>query len=119
MKIFQFEIWSVNLNPTKGSEQKGIRPCLVLQTNASNNYGFTTIVAPLTSKKLDKVYPYEVKIKKSKVNGLTLALKINFSQIRVIDKKRLVKKIGVVEKEYFTELKKAINIIFDLVGDFN
>jgi len=39
MKIIQFEVWQINLNPSKGSEQKGIRPCIILQTNAANDYG--------------------------------------------------------------------------------
>ncbi len=51
MNIFQFEIWQLDLSPSKGSEQNGIRPCIILQTNAVSDFGFTTIVAPFTSKK--------------------------------------------------------------------
>lgn len=44
------EIWEVNLNPRKGREQKGIRPCLVVSTNAMNRSRFgTVIVCPITT----------------------------------------------------------------------
>lgn len=114
----QFEIWQVNLNPTKGSEQRGIRPCIILQTNAAGNYGLTTIIAPLTSKKINNIYPYEVLVKPTKENRLTEMSKIKFDQTRVIDKQRLIKKIGNLEKKYIEESLLAIDIIYDLRGDF-
>jgi mRNA interferase MazF len=64
--IKQFEIWQTNLNPTKGSKQKGIRPCLIMQTNASGPKAQTTIIAPFSSKKLENIYPFEVKVSSSK-----------------------------------------------------
>ncbi len=39
MNCHQFEIYDVNLNPAKGSEQSGLRPCLILQTNAVSDLG--------------------------------------------------------------------------------
>lgn len=114
----QFDIWQVDLNPTKGSEQQGIRPCLILQTNASGNYGRTTLIAPITSKKTETIYPFEVKIEASNYNKLPALSKIKFDQIRVIDKSRLVKKIGVIEKKYFSAILSAFNVIFDLDGNF-
>ncbi len=77
MNIQQFEIWNIDLNPTKGSEQKGIRPCVILQTNAMNNHCSIILVAPLTSKKLDKIYPYEIKLAPTNTNGLESDSKIN------------------------------------------
>ncbi len=64
----QFSIYTVNLNPTRGSEQSGIRPCLILQTNAVSDVGKTTIIAVFTTKKLEKIYPHEVFIKKDADN---------------------------------------------------
>lgn len=44
------EIWEVNLNPRKGREQKGIRPCLVVSTDGMNRSRFgTVIVCPITT----------------------------------------------------------------------
>ena len=117
-KLNQFEIWEVDLNPTKGSEQKGIRPCLILQTNAAGDYGKTTIIVPITTKKIDKIYPFEVKMNASFKNGLRELSKIKFDQVRVIDKTRLIKKIGIAEKRYFNAFLLAMDIIFDINGNF-
>ncbi|MEA2064757.1 MAG: type II toxin-antitoxin system PemK/MazF family toxin [Patescibacteria group bacterium] len=119
MNISQFDIWQVNLNPTIGSEQNGRRHCIILQTNAASNYGLTTIIAPITSKKIEKVYPFEIKINPSNKNGLKELSKIKFDQVRVIDKRRLIEKFGKIEDRYFIEILKALKIIFDFDRDFN
>ena len=119
MNISQFDIWKVDLNPTIGSEQKGIRPCVILQTNAVSDYGLTTIIAPLTSKKTDKIYAFEVKVKPSAKNGLKELSKIKFDQVRVISKQRLIKKLGKIEEKDFFEILKALKIIFDFDRDFS
>jgi len=116
--VAQFDIWQVNLNPTKGSEQSGLRPCLILQTNAVSNYGLTTLIAPFTSKKIDKIYPYEVSVTPASQNGLTEISKIKFDQVRVIDKQRLIRQIGTLEPTYISESLSALRIIFDFGGDF-
>ena len=118
MRINQFDIWQVDLNPTKGSEQKKQRPCIILQTNASGDYGLTTVIAPLTSKKIDRIYAFEVRIKPSKTNGLKDVSKVKFNQLRVIDKGRLIRKRGKIEKKYYLDIFNALKIIFDLGGDF-
>ena len=118
MKIFQFDIWQVNLNPTKGSEQYGRRPCIILQTNAVSDYGLTTIVAPFSSKNIDKVYSFEVRINPSKKNSLKEISKIKFDQVRVIDKSRLIKRLGGIEKAYHFDILRALKIIFDFNRDF-
>lgn len=44
------EIWKFDLNPKKGREQKGVRPCLVVSTNALNRSGFgTVVICPITT----------------------------------------------------------------------
>lgn len=118
MKIRQFDIWLADLNPSKGSEQNGKRPCIILQTNAGHDYGSTTIIAPCTTKKLSRVYAFEVKINPSRQNGLTEKSKIKFDQIRVIDKARLVKKLGGLENIYHDDALTALKIIFDIEQDF-
>lgn len=116
MKINQFDIWLVDLNPIKGSEQSGQRPCLVIQTNAANNYGNTILIAPLTSQKTEKIYPYEVKITPSEINKIKHISKIKFDQIKVIDKQRLIEKIGMLEKIFYKDIMNAIKIIIDFDG---
>ncbi|MFC1613462.1 type II toxin-antitoxin system PemK/MazF family toxin [Patescibacteria group bacterium] len=118
MIIHQFDVWLVNLNLTKGSEQNGERPCIILQTNASGDHGATTLIAPCTTKKLNKIHSFQVMLEPSNQNGLTKISKIKFDQIRVIDKIRLLKKLGDLEKTYHTDIVNAIKVIFDLEKDF-
>jgi len=113
----QFDIWLVNLNPTTGSEQKGIRPCIILETNGVGNFSNTTIIVPLSTK-LQKIFSYEVIIPANLKTGLTQKSKIKMRQIRVIDKSRLIKKIGKVPGNLFTKIRENIAIIFDLTGMF-
>ena len=114
----QFDIWQIRLDPTQGSEQRGSRPCVILQTNAVNHLGKTILIAPITSQKIDRVYPHHIMISPTESNGLTLLSKIKCDQVRVIDKMRLVKKIGVVEKIYYEKIFSALEIIFDFEGNF-
>lgn len=116
--IKQFEIYMVDLNPIRGSEQMGIRPCLVMEGNATADVGSTVIALPITSKKLERIYPYEVLVYKSKINGLTVDSKILGNQIRVLDKTRFLKKLGSLEKLYYEKVYKCIKNILDLNGDF-
>jgi len=114
----QFDIVLVDLKPTRGSEQKGdSRPCVILQTNASQNYGKTTIIVPITSN-TNKVYPFEVLLHPSKRNGITKKSKIKCDQIRVIDKKRIKRKIGKLDEKDVSSLDEAISVIFDLERNF-
>jgi len=119
MNYKQFEIYNVNLNPTKWSEQSWIRPCIILQTNAVSDIWKTTIIAVLTSKKLEKIYPYEVLINKDKVNWLKSNSKIKLDQIRVIDKTRILEKLWKVKNiKKIDEIISSIDIVLDISWNF-
>ena len=81
------EIWLINLDPTKGSEIKKTRPCLIVSPQEMNVYLHTVIIAPMTTKA--RAAEFRVPITHDKKQGLIL-----LDQIRTIDKTRLVKKIG-------------------------
>jgi len=117
-RIKQFEIYQVDLEPHKGSEQGGKRPCLILQTNAVGKIAQAFLVAPLTTKHLERVYPYQVYVHNSKANGLRFDSKIKLDQIRVIDRVRLQKKLGQLEIDYQPSVFEAIDVIIDRFGDF-
>jgi len=109
----QFDIVQVDLEPTKGSEQRGIRPCLIIETNSLAGLGQTVLVAPFTTKRLEKIYPYEVCVEPAKGNGLKQTSKVKLNQIRVIDKTRISKSLGSIEKDLQTQVLHAIALIFD------
>ena len=85
-------VW-VDLNPTKGHEQKGRRPALVLSDKNYNLPSQLMLVVPITSKQ--KGYPFEVSVHKGAIKGVILA-----DQIKSLDwKQRNVTRISQVDKE--------------------
>ncbi len=91
MVVKQFEVWLVNLEPTFGSEINKTRPCLVISPNVVNKYLNTVTVAAMTS--VMKPYPTRVTCIFQKHQG-----QVALDQIRSVDKLRLIKKLGVMDK---------------------
>lgn len=107
------EIWKVNLDPTIGHEIKKSRPGVVIQNDLGNKYSPITIIAPITSQNVEKVYPIEVSL--SKKSGVEKKSKVLLNQIRAIDKRRLVKTLGKVDEETLDNINEAIQISLGLV----
>jgi mRNA interferase MazF len=101
------EIWMVNFNPGRGSEQKGIRPALIIQNDTGNRYAATTIIAAITS--TIKLYPVTVFIS-SKTFGLSKDSIVNLAQLLTVDKSRLIKRIGALSTELINKIDDAIKI---------
>ncbi len=108
------EIYLVNFDPTIGAEIKKTRPALILQNDIGNQYSPLTIVAAITSAIDNKQYPTEVLIKSSE-SGIKIDSLILLNQIRTIDKRRLIKKIGKVEEEILRKVNQALQISLGLV----
>ncbi len=83
------DIWLVNLDPTFGSEIQKTRPCVVIAPPEMHDYLHTAIIAPMTTH--GRPAPYRVPITHAGKSGLIL-----LDQIRAVDKKRLVKRLGRV-----------------------
>lgn len=102
----RYEVYLVKLNPTVGSEIQKTRPCIVISPNEMNVLK-TVIVAPITSKGFDFIF--RPKIRFEKKDGLVL-----LDQIRTVDKTRLVKKLGSVDKKTSQEISKILVQMFEL-----
>jgi|SRR3989338_2256465 len=113
VEVKRRDIWLVNLDPTVGHEIKKPRPAVIIQNDLGNKYSPITIIAPLTSQNLDKVYPIEVFIRKEPL-GLDKDSKVLLNQIRAIDKRRLVKRLGQVDNETMIKIDEALKISLDL-----
>jgi len=113
MSIKRGDMFYVNLNPAKGSEQKGRRPVLIIQNNIGNEVSPTTIIAPLTTKSFTKEYPTNVSVLKG-VAGLKENSTILLSQIRTIDKARLEDKLGHLPASYMRAVDEAIRLSLGL-----
>ena len=118
MQLKQFDVLLVNFSPTKGSEQRGVRPCIVLETNGFRDRGSITVVCPLTGN-LKKLYSFETRIEPSKSNGLSDASKLMLRQLRVIDRDRVYKRLGSLEIKYRDSLRESLSVLFDLRSDFS
>ncbi len=92
MVVKRFEVYLVNLDPIIGSEIKKTRPCLIISPDEMNRYIATVIVAPMTTK--GKVYPTRVKYKFEEKTGQAA-----LDQLRTVAKRRLVKRLGWIEKK--------------------
>lgn len=106
----QGEIWQANLNPSKGSEQSGFRPVVILSGNLLNQHLPVVITAPLTTK--IKNYKGNPVLKPSKANGLNNESELLVFHIRSISKDRLVKRLGNITR---TELDLAVKTLNDLL----
>jgi len=109
------DIYVVNFDPAIGSEIKKSRPALILQNNTANRYSSVVIVAAITSKIDDVLYPTEVLISAGE-SGLECESVALLNQIRTIDKTRLIKKLGVVNSQTMSMVDRAIEISLGLTG---
>ncbi len=85
--VKRFDICLVNLDPTLGCEINKTRPCIIISPDEMNQYLSTVIIAPMTS--TIRTYPSRVSINFQEKKG-----EVVLDQIRTVDKRRLVKKIG-------------------------
>ncbi|MCB2220072.1 MAG: type II toxin-antitoxin system PemK/MazF family toxin [Bacteroidetes bacterium] len=105
----QCEIWLADLNPVKGSEQKGFRPVVIISGNMLNKYLPIVIACPLTSK--IKAYKGNVILEPNEMNGLSEKSEVLIFQIRSISKERLSKKIGKIAEAELVQIKRTLNDI--------
>ncbi len=114
MSIKQFEIWIADLNPQMGTESGKTRPVLVIQTNLLNKIPHpSTIVCPITTnvEKLSDIL--RVHLQKGTAN-LHQDSDIMIDQIRAIDNRRLIKRLGSLPEELVYIVKENIQIVLSL-----
>ena len=105
MEISRFDVLLVALDPTLGREIKKTRPCLVISPNEMNMNISTVILAPMTSKGRD--YPTRIPCRFQGVTG-----QIVLDQIRTVDKKRVVRKLGSLEKRIQEKVLRLLGELF-------
>ena len=114
MKCKQFEIWLADLNPQIGSETGKIRPVLVIQTDLLNKIPhLSTLICPITTHITSGAEILRVSLKKGTAS-LLHDCDIMIDQIRAIDNKRLIKRIGDLPQQLSEQVKANILIIMDI-----
>lgn len=114
MQINQFEIWIADLNPQIGTEAGKTRPVLVVQTNLLNKVKHpSTLVCPITTNIQSDAEILRIHLKKGTAN-LHESCDVMIDQLRAIDNKRLLRKVGNLPSELIPIIKDNIAIILDL-----
>ena len=114
MQINQFEIWIADLNPQIGTEAGKARPVLIVQSNLLNKTSHpSTIVCPITTNIQNDSDILRVHLKKGMAN-LHEDCDIMIDQIRAIDNKRLIKKVGKLPIDLTEKIKENITILIDI-----
>lgn len=111
MKIKQFDLWLADLNPSQGTEPGKTRPVVIVQTDLLNDSHLSTLICPISTNVKLEVELLRVHLKKGQLDKLSDIL---VDQIRAIDNKRLVKKLGQLKKEQTLKLKTNLRIVLDL-----
>jgi mRNA interferase MazF len=108
------EVYLVTFDPTVGSEIQRTRPALVLQNDIANRHSPITIVAAITSQFEESLYPTEVLIQPPE-GGLTTPSVALLNQIRSIDRRRLVRRLGRVSAATMERVNRAIQLSLGLI----
>ncbi len=113
MIVKRGEVYFADLNPVVGSEQGGQRPVLIVQNDVGNKYSPTVIVAAITAKISKAKLPTHVEVCKDEV-GLLKDSVILLEQIRTIDKRRLIQKIGSLTPDLMEKVDRSLMISLGL-----
>ena len=102
MVVEQYQVSLINLNPTIGHEIRKTRPCLVISPNEMNKHISTVIIAPMTTKSRNNPSSDPVTFQDRQAW-------IVLDQIRTVDKRRLIKRIGKIEARTIADVKSMLS----------
>lgn len=108
------EIYLTALDPTIGREIKKARPALVVQNDIGNEFSGTTIVSPITSTVRMPISPVHVLLSAGTQTGLSNTSAALLNQIRTVDRRRLVKRLGATDAATMRLVDEAISISLGL-----
>lgn len=113
----KYDIWLADLNPRMGTEPGKIRPVIIIQSDFLNNVHPSTIICPITTNvnRSSKI----LRVNLSSNSALAKPSDILVDQIRSIDNKRFIKKIGSLSSGLRNQLNTNLKIILDLETSYN
>ncbi len=103
----RFSIWGVDLNPTRGSEQAGFRPVLVVSPDEMNKNLNTVIVAPMTTRR--RGWPSRVRVRHNNKTG-----EVALDQLRTLDQSRLTHPMGRLHGRYHSDVLAVLAEMFSV-----
>jgi len=114
MIIKRGEVWLAELNPIRGSEQAGTRPVLILQNNSINRFTSTFLAIPVTTNLRRASLPTCVLLSEGD-GGLLKDSVALCHQLRVLDKSRLVRRLGSVSRATLDALDRCVLFTIGIV----
>lgn len=114
MIVKRGEVWLANLNPTRGSEQAGIRPVLIFQNDLISRFTTTVLTIPFTTNLRRAALPSCVLLTKGE-GGLASDSVALCHQLRVLDKTRLHQKLGEVNQQTIAAIENRISFTLGIV----
>jgi mRNA interferase MazF len=109
--IRQFDIWLAELGPSLGTEPGKTRPVIILQSDLLNGSHPSTVVCPATTLVKKHIGLLRLHLNRNQIRKLSDVL---IDQIRAIDNRRLIRKVGHLNPEQKMKLRKNLLIVFDL-----
>ena len=107
------DVFTVNLEPVRGSEQGKKRPAVVVQNDIGNRYSPTTLVAPITTGDIAR---FDVNVAvKTPEGGVTQDSLVLLNQVRAIDRSRLGRYWGRLSPQTMALVDEALRISLGLV----
>ncbi len=107
MIVKRGEIWLADLNPSRGSEQAGVRPVLIFQSDAINRFTTTVLTIPFTTNLRRASLPSCVRMSKGD-GGLTSDSVALCHQLRALDQMRLRRKLGTVKQDTLPTIENCV-----------
>ena len=99
-----------DLNPSIGTEPGKKRPVVIVQTDLLNETHLSTLICPITSNVQQEIELLRVHLKKGQLDKLSNVL---VDQLRAIDNKRFISKLGKLNREQIQQLKSNLKIVLD------
>lgn len=109
----RLEVWLANLNPQRGTGVGKVRPVLIIQTDLFEGTLESTLICPITTRE-SKSEITKIRIEPGTESGLSEKSWLIMDQIRAIDNKRFIKKLGKLSGPYVERVDQSIKIILDL-----
>lgn len=111
MGIRQFEVWLANLEPAIGTEPGKTRPVVIVQTDLLNGIHPSTLICPVSTNVNKQAELLRVHLKKGM---LDYASDILVDQLRAIDNRRLIKRLGKIPAAQVEKLRSNMRVLLDL-----
>jgi mRNA interferase MazF len=103
--VRRFDVWAVALDPTIGSELRKTRPCIIVSPDETNRHLNTVVIVPLTTAEHPYLFRFDATFQGRRAQCA-------IDQVRVIDKNRMLSKVGVFDEQLGQQLMVLLRAYF-------